>query len=96
MGAEYAVIFEDDATLVKDGKRLLGNIPGGEQGSFLGAVNTLIAKAPAGWHEINLGRCDAECHRQTLRGKLSDSAFFYQSRYAYCSRPRLRPERLVP
>ena len=48
-------------------------------------VDWLVSKAPDGWHEINLGRCVAECHKQVSVRQLSNKARLVKSRYQYCS-----------
>mmetsp|Transcript_42048 Transcript_42048/g.68288 ORF Transcript_42048/g.68288 Transcript_42048/m.68288 type:complete len:1292 (-) Transcript_42048:158-4033(-) len=82
---EYALIFEEDAKMVDNGRFLLANIPGGEKGHFVKALKTIVQKAPKDWMEINLGRCDAQCHMQKQAAKLSDKVFMFESKYAYCS-----------
>jgi hypothetical protein len=79
--AKYGIIFEDDVQII-DG--VLNRIPGGDKG-FLGAIDTMIKKAPKDFDEMNLGRCDSECQRQSLVSRLSDKAFLVASRYQYCS-----------
>ncbi len=80
--AKYGIIFEDDVTLI-DG--VIESIPEGKKGGFMGAVRTMIDKAPKGWDELNLGRCAAECQRQSLAARLSGNSFLVSSRYQYCS-----------
>ncbi len=83
-GADYGVIFEDDVQMIQS---VLPTIPGGEKkkGGFMAAIESLVEKAPKDFDELNLGRCESECSRQSLVSRVSDKAFLVASRYQYCS-----------
>jgi len=82
---EYALLFEEDATMVQNGRYLLSKIPGGENGNFVRAIATIISKAPEGWMELNLGRCDAQCHKQHEHARYSEVVTLQSAKYTYCS-----------
>jgi len=70
--AEYALIFEDDATFEEDHQEVLSTLANSEHGKlFQDMILQLIKAAPVGWDEINLARCLSVCKRQRPMVKLS-------------------------
>uniref|UniRef100_A0A7S3Z9R5 Protein xylosyltransferase n=1 Tax=Lotharella globosa TaxID=91324 RepID=A0A7S3Z9R5_9EUKA len=73
-GSDYALVFESDAILQKN-----------KYSDPMGVIHSLIENAPHGWHEINLGRCAAECFRQIFVTKVRQNANLVEAQNQYCS-----------
>mmetsp|Transcript_19044 Transcript_19044/g.30267 ORF Transcript_19044/g.30267 Transcript_19044/m.30267 type:complete len:728 (+) Transcript_19044:101-2284(+) len=83
--AEYGVIFEDDAIFVDNYKLYLDGISGQRGATFMEMISRLVHRAPAGWDEINMGRCVSKCAQDTSLMDLADGIRMVKSPEQFCS-----------
>eukprot|EP00466_Bigelowiella_natans_P019485 jgi/Bigna1/91051/estExt_fgenesh1_pg.C_870009 len=76
---DYALIVEDGIRLSPSGQKELR-----EHGGLFSRLEELVKAAPKGFHEINLGRCMAECFRQSV-----------VVRARFTNKPATRTERML-